>query len=212
MPSHSEPKHLRPALGVGSRITRAPWLRHGFCSGRYVLRFWLALAAGSLSACSEPATEQPAPSGLAGAAGEGPAALVELGVPGGIDGLDFLPLEEGSELRLATFGQGGTHVIVGVRCTGFGRRSFVSATLTNLLTGVVVAEPSPARPQLLYCAEGEGPSDACDLVPYLVHASGLTETDDEKDGLRVRLTARAHNEAGSMAEGSREVVLSTADL
>ena len=152
------------------------------------------------------------PSELAGAAGQGPAALVELGVPGGIDGLDFLPLEDGAELRLATFGQGGTHVIVGVRCTGFGRRAFVSATLTNLTTGLVVAEPSPARPQLLYCAEGEGPSDACDLVPYLVHASGLTETDDEKDGLRVRLTARAHNEAGVMGEGSREVVLSTADL
>jgi hypothetical protein len=177
-----------------------------------VLRFWLVLAAGWLFACSEPANEQPAPSELAGAAGQGPVALVELGVPGGVDGLDFSPLEEGAELRLQTFGQGGTHVIVGVRCTGFGRRSFVSATLTNLTTGVMVAEPPPARPQLLYCADGEGPSDACDLVPYLVHASGLTEMDDEKDGLRVLLTARSRNEAGAMAEGSREVVLSTADL
>jgi hypothetical protein len=177
-----------------------------------VLRFWLALAACSLSACSEPAEEHPAPAELAGAAGQGPGALVELGVPGGVDGLDFLPLKEGAVLRLQTFGQGGTHVIVGVRCTGFGRRSFVSATLRNLTTGVTVAEPPPARPQLLYCADGEGPSDACELVPYLVHASGLTETDDEKDGLRVLLTALSRNEAGTMAEGSREVVLSTADL
>jgi hypothetical protein len=133
---------------------------------------------------------------------------VELGVPTGSAELDFAPLDDGDELRLQTFGQGGTHVLVGVRCTGFGNRAFVSATLRNLNSGVEIEEPEPARPQLLYCAEG----DACDLVPYLVHASGLTETDEEKHGLPVELTARVRDEQGVEAETTRKVVLSTADL
>ena len=146
----------------------------------------------------------------AGAAGEAPVVppTVELGIPMGDDGLGFQALQAGDELRLQTFGQGGTHVLVAVRCTGFDKRSFISATLRNLLTDVEVEEPAPARPQLLYCHD----AGLCDLVPYLVHASGLTKTDEEKDGLMVRLTARARTEAGVMAEASRDLVLSTADL
>ena len=147
---------------------------------------------------------------LGGEAGASPVvpASVELGEPGGEDDLDFLPLVDGAELRLQTFGQGGTHVLVAVRCHGFGSRAFISATLRNLVTDVEVEEPAPARPQLLYC----GDDDGCDLVPSLVHASGLTDTDEERDGLHVLLTAKARNEAGAVAEGSVEVVLSTADL
>jgi len=156
-----------------------------------------------------------APTDAAGAAGASDVAgatavavSVELGVPGGADGLDFMPLADGDVLKLQTFGQGGTHVIVGVRCTGFGSRAFVSAIMHNDDTGVEVAEPPPARPQLLYC-DGQG---SCDLVPYLVHASGIAPTDAEKDGLHVRLTAKVSAEAGVEAEAWREVVLSTADL
>ncbi len=145
-----------------------------------------------------------------GAAGtspvEGP--LVVVGAPTGPDGLDFMPLEDGAELKLQSFGQGGTHVLVAVRCEGFGSRAFVSATLRNLATEVEVEEPAPARPQLLFCDD----ANVCDLVPYLVHASGLTATDEEKDGLRVRLTVKARNETGVMATGSVEAVLSTANL
>jgi hypothetical protein len=174
-----------------------------------VSRLLLLMTAAVAYGCSEP-SEHPEPPGGAGAAGT--AAIepsVELGVPGGEDGLDFVPLAQGSELRLQTFGQGGTHVMIAVRCVGFGNRAFVSATLRNLSSDVEVVEPAPARPQLLYCADG---GETCDLVPYLAHASGLTATDEEKDGLAVLLTARARNEAGAMAEGSREIVLSTADL
>ncbi|HXK16415.1 MAG TPA: hypothetical protein VNG33_01325 [Polyangiaceae bacterium] len=153
--------------------------------------------------------------GVAGAAGQSDVAgaspvatSAELGVPGGPDGLDFMPLADGSVLKLQTFGQGGTHVIVGVRCTGFGSRAFVSATLHNEVTGVEVAEPPPARPQLLYCDD----QGVCDLVPYLVHASGIAATDAEKDGLHVLLSAKVKSESGLEAEASREVVLSTADL
>lgn len=159
-------------------------------------------------ACS-PAEHGGADGGSAGEAGSRAATgRVQLGQPTGSDGLEFGALEPESELRLQTFGQGGTHVLVGVRTWGFGSRAFVSATLRNLATGVEVEEPAPARPQLLYCAD-EG---SCDLVPYLVHASGLTETPEEGDGLHVVVRATARNEAGVMAEDSIEVVLSTADL
>ena len=49
-------------------------------------------------------------------------------------------------------------------------------------------------------------------MPYLVHASGLTETDEEKDGLPVALTVRVRDDQNdSAAEATREAVLSTAD-
>jgi hypothetical protein len=99
-------------------------------------------------------------------------------------------------------------VLIGVRCTGFGNRAFVSATLENLETGKVVSEPPPARPQLLYCGEEGG----CDLVPYLVHATGIAELDVDRDDLPARLTAKVETEGGPSASASREVVLSTADL
>lgn len=182
-----------------------------------VLRLLLVLTACALTACGEHATG-PEALGTAGAsfdgtAGAGSAELglnVELGVPAGDDDLSFAPLDDGAEVRLQTFGQGGTHIVVAVRCTSCGKRMFVSAELSNLATGIVVAEPEPARPQLLYCADGE--DGACELVPYLVHASGLTESDQEKDGLRALLTAKARTETGEQAESSREIVLSTADL
>ena len=184
---------------------------------------WLSCLGALLVVCAcgdarghEPASNEGGATGAAGqgAAGDGELAgapnvlaTVELGVPDGADGLGFLPLADGAVLKLQTFGQGGTHVMVGVRCTGFGNRAFVSATLRNDTTGVEVAEPPPARPQLLYCEAG-----VCDLVPYLVHASGIAPTDAEKDGLQVRLTVTVTSEDGVSAEGTREVVLSTADL
>jgi hypothetical protein len=182
-----------------------------------MLRLVLALGVLALSTgCSE-ASSPPDGAGASagsggtesvGAGGDGDAPTVELGVPAGDDALGFLALEDGAELRVQTFGQGGTHVLVAVRCIGFDKRSFVSATLRNLATGVEVEEPPPARPQLLYCHD----QGVCDLVPYLVHVSGLTKTDAEKDGLMVRLTTQVHDDTGAIAETSLDVVLSTADL
>jgi len=172
-----------------------------------MLRLVLALNALALAAgCSEAGSPPHAAGGTAGAPVVEPS--VELGVPTGDDGLGFLALEDGAELRLQTFGQGGTHVLVAVRCLGFDKRAFVSATLRNVATGVEVEEPSPVRPQLLYCHD----AGVCDLVPYLVHASGLTKTDQEKAGLIVRLTVEVHDDAGTMAQTSLDAVLSTADL
>jgi hypothetical protein len=178
-----------------------------------IVRFAFVFVFGALLALSGCASKHgDAGDAAGGQGGEAGApsvtATVELGVPGGPDGLDFLPLADGAVLNLQTFGQGGTHVIVGVRCTGFGSRAFVSAIMHNDVTGVEVGEPAPARPQLLYCDD----QGVCDLVPYLVHASGIAATDAEKEGLHVRITATVKSANGLEAESAREVVLSTVDL
>lgn len=133
---------------------------------------------------------------------------VEIGVPGGTDGLDFQPFAAGGELRLQSFGQGGTHVFLAVRCIGFGSRAFVNITLTNELTQVQVFSPEPVRPQLLYCRE---PS-VCDLVPILAMTGGLTEPDVERNGLPIEVAVEVHNQAGLAASATQAAVLSTADL
>jgi hypothetical protein len=137
-----------------------------------------------------------------------PAASVQIGLPAGSDGLGFAPLAPGAELRLQTFGQGGTHVLLGVRCSGFGNRAFVTLKLRNLESGAEAVTNAPVRPQLLYChADG-----MCDLVPILAMTSGLTDPGQERNGVRVAVTASVRNEAGISAETVQEAVLSTADL
>ena len=133
--------------------------------------------------------------------------VVEIGKPGGSDGLEFTPMQDGDELRLETFGQGGFHVLLGVRAIGFGSRAFVSITLTNSVTGTQLIAPAPARPQLLFCE-----ADVCDLVPITVMAGGLTQTDAERSGLAIQVDAQVHNVAGVSGSDSKSAVLSTADL
>jgi hypothetical protein len=145
---------------------------------------------------------------VAGAAGSNsPGGEVQLGVPGGGDGLSFEPFVDGMELRLETFGQGGTHVLLGARCIGFGSRAFVSITLRDANTGTEIVAPAPARPQLLFC---EG--DNCDLVPITVMAGGLTATNEERNGLPIEISTEVHNVAGVMGTASATAILSTADL
>jgi hypothetical protein len=144
------------------------------------------------------------------ASSSGASPTVEIGVPGGADGLDFVPLEGGEELRLKTFGQGGTHVYLAVRCVGFGRRAFVGFKLTNTQSGNYVVAPPPTRPQLLYCIDTE--DRVCDLVPATIMTGGLTAPEEERDGLVVVIDVDVHNTAGAVANASTAVSLSTADL
>jgi hypothetical protein len=160
----------------------------------------------SLFACSagEKAQAQPNDAGLQ------LTRSVELGVPTGDDGLDFAPLADGDELRLKTFGQGGTHVMLGVRTIGFGGRAFVGFTLLNQASGNEIVAPPPVRPQLFFCTD-EDP-DVCELVPVTVMTGGLTDPEEERDGLEVRILVTAETTTGVSGSDEAEVVLSTADL
>jgi hypothetical protein len=179
------------------------------------VQLWVLAALLALPGCGPGATI--APSASAGSAGSEAASgaggasdtneQVLLGVPGGTDGLSFEPFVDGMELRLETFGQGGTHVLLGVRCIGFGSRAFVSITLRDSNTGSEIVAPAPARAQLLFCD-----GDNCDLVPITVMAGGLTATNEERDGLPIEVSAEVHNDAGVMGTGTATAVLSTADL
>ncbi|MDH5672192.1 MAG: hypothetical protein OEZ06_08590 [Myxococcales bacterium] len=137
--------------------------------------------------------------------GRGLPVSVELGIPDEETGLGFVPLMEGDEIPLETFGQGGTHATVAVRCKGFGDRAFVQVFVENLETGAVVMTIPYSSPPLLLCREELG-GETCDLLPVHVLTGGLAAP-EEKDGLAVRVTAVVENEEGWVSQGSVEGVL-----
>ena len=158
------------------------------------------LGAAWLGGCLEPGA---APPDVDGGRRE---AEVQLGTPDDDTGLDFVPFEDGSDLPLETFGQGGTHVSMAVRCIGFGNRAFVEVTLRNPATGKEVTTPPipSAKPSLLPCLP-EDP-EVCDLVPLFVLTSGLAAP-EEKDGLLVEVIAAVRNDDGVMGEARGTGVL-----
>lgn len=175
------------------------------------MRPWALASLLVLSACS--GSEAPGSGdGDAGGTGGSDAGSeltgeVQLGVPSGPDGLDFSPLMDGTVLNLETFGQGGTHVLLGVRCIGFGSRAFVELRAKNVDQGTELIAPAPAHPQLMFC---EG--DVCDLVPITMMMGGIATSGAEREGLAIELTANVHNAAGVSGTDSRRAVLSTQDL
>lgn len=153
----------------------------------------------SFSACSAEA-----PSGGA----DPPEPWVDIGLTGGADGLDFVPLEVGGAVPLHTFGQGGTHALLAVRCGDLGDRAFVSITLTNPLTGVEATAPAGPSPRLLLCRAEE----ICDLLPILVMTGGLIAPGTDGEGQAVHLRAEAMSPDGRAASVEREATLSAALL
>ena len=133
---------------------------------------------------------------------------VDVGLPGGADGLEFVPLEPGASIPLETFGQGGTHALLAVRTSGLGNRAFIGVSLTNIATGDAVTAPPGPSPRLLICRS----PDVCDLLPLLVMTGGLVPPGTERDGLNVRLRVDASNPEGMSASVERDAVLSTARL
>lgn len=151
------------------------------------------------SACSGGGEEPPAPE---------PSAWVDVGVTSGDDGLDFEALQPGGAVPLYTFGQGGTHALLAVRCSGLGERAFVSVIIRNVATGDEVSAPAGQDPRLLL-PRGDG---VYDLLPLLVMTGGLVAPGDERDGLPVLVRVDASNTAGDAASVEREAVLSTDTL
>jgi hypothetical protein len=135
-------------------------------------------------------------------------AWVDVGLPGGEDGLEFVRLEPGGAIPLETFGQGGTHALLAVRTGGLGNRAFVGVSITNAATGDAVSAPPGPSPRLLICRS----ADACDLLPLLVMTGGLVPPGTDRDGLIVRLRVEAASPDGTSASVERDAVLSTAKL
>jgi hypothetical protein len=133
---------------------------------------------------------------------------VDVGLPGGADGLEFVPLEPGGSVPLQTFGQGGTHALLAVRTRGLGNRAFVGVDIENAATGDAVGAPAGPSPRLLLCRT----PDVCDLLPLLVMTGGLVPPGGDRDGLRVRIRVDASNPEGDAANVERDAVLSTASL
>jgi hypothetical protein len=156
-----------------------------------------ALAGCSSSDGPSQSVPEPAP--------EGPS--VAIGMPGGDDSLDFVPFTADQVLKLETFGQGGTHVLLAARTRGFGKRAYAAFSVENGLTGNTLVAPAPTRPQLFYCHE-----DVWDLVPVTMMMGGIAAADAERDGLPVTVTVDVHTDDGLAASDSREARLSTEDL
>lgn len=133
---------------------------------------------------------------------------VDIGLSSGPDGLDFEHLEPGGSVPLYTFGQGGTHALLAVRCRGLGDRAFVTVTITNPADGRSVSAPAGQSPRLLACST----NGACDLLPLLVMTGGLVPPGTDREGLAVVIRADASNLDGAAASDERAAFLSTASL
>lgn len=122
---------------------------------------------------------------------------------------DFLMLEPDGDVPLRTFGQGGTHAALAVRCIGFGNLAFIDVDIENIDErsedmGKVVSSVKMTRPWLLLCRDDA--KRVCDQVPFNVMTGGLADP-AEKDGLHVRITAKAHSPKGATAMDTQDAVL-----
>jgi hypothetical protein len=160
-------------------------------------RAWLASLGLCLAAygCSSAETDEAPPA---------PAIWVDVGLTSGSDGLEFESLEPGGTVPLHTFGQGGTHALLAVRCSGLGGRAFVGVTITNVASGDEVSAPPGQSPRLLL-PRADG---IYDLLPLLVMTGGLVAPGEGRDGLPVRITVEASNTSGDSARVERDAVLS----
>jgi hypothetical protein len=129
---------------------------------------------------------------------------VEIGTPGGDDGLLFVPLEPGGDIALETFGQGGTHGTLAVRARGLGtNRAFLDVTMESADDGRTVSTVPSIRPQLWLCDDAR---EVCDYLPVHVMTGGLAAPED-KNGLRVIVSAAVRGENDRAGEGRQEGVL-----
>jgi hypothetical protein len=138
--------------------------------------------------------------------GGGGAIEVEIGLAGGLGGIEFEPLRAGGDIPLETFGQGGTHATVAVRARGLGSNvAFFDVSVENAVTGEVVMTVPSRRPQLWICDEDR---EVCDQLPVHIMTGGLAEPGIEnRDGLAVIVRAVVRSEDERVGRGSRQGVL-----
>lgn len=132
---------------------------------------------------------------------------VEVGTPEGTSILAFVPLQDQDPIYLHTFGQGGTHALLAVRCIGFGERAYVTAWLMNVDTGQRASLTTPALQPLACDDEGRD----CDLMPILMMTGGFGDP-ETLEGLKVQAGGRCRSEGGVEAESTHLGLLNTERL
>lgn len=200
------PTSRLPLLRVCARVAewrRPPSLAADAASACAALtpvrtRALVLLALGALGCSGATPSEQPEPVSV----------WVDVGLPGGSDGLQFMALPSGGAVPLQTFGQGGTHALLAVRTNGLGDRAFVSVIIRNTATGAEVSAPAGASPRLLACQD----TGECDLLPLLVMTGGLVAPGQTRDGLAVLVRVDATGAEGASASVEREARLTTESL
>lgn len=135
------------------------------------------------------------------------AVSADVGTPSGTSVLEFVPLRDNDAIFLETFGQGGTHALLAVRCSGFGERAFITIWMTSLLTGQRASLTTPTAQPLACDDEGLD----CDLMPILMMTGAFGEP-ETLEGLDVEAGGECRGERGEKAETRRRAVLSTALL
>ena len=137
-------------------------------------------------------------------------AAVEVGIPhpDGATNPDFeqvfFPLAEGDVVPVETFGQGGYHISVGVRCHHLGNAVFIDVEVINPATGASVEVSRTPQPRLIACNDDE---TLCERLPIFVTLGGLASL-DELDGLEVEIRADVESEQGKKASGTAKARLS----
>ncbi len=135
--------------------------------------------------------------GLGSEAGPPDGPLVEVGIPDQETSLYFEPLSEDGEIDIRMGGQGGTHALIAIQCSGFGNRVVYQVEMKNLDgDGEIATLPLP-RPRPIACD-----GDVCRISPIFVLLGGLAEPEDW-DGLHVEVTATVSNEDGLEASDTK---------
>ena len=191
--------------------------------GRALLPILAGCCVALLSACFQPEGDDPGAAGSVGGAGSGSGTggaggalegRVEVGVPDEIRTLLFEELVSGGDIPLESFGQGGTHASLAIRCVNFGDRAFVKVTIENLDADGMTMTSNSVRPSLLLCPTLVGldseekeaalqQEHVCDLIPMIVMTGGLSGPID-LDDLHVQVTAEVQNEDGLSASASMD--------
>ncbi len=149
-------------------------------------------------ACERCATDGGEPDTGAPEAGPPDGPMVEVGVPDQETSLYFEQLTEDGEIDIRMGGQGGTHALIAIQCSGFGNRVLYQVEMTNLdADGGVATLPLP-RPRPIACDD----DGVCRISPIFVLLGGLADPDDW-DGLHVEVTATVSNEDGLVASDTK---------
>lgn len=128
-----------------------------------------------------------------------PSLLVRVGSPDPNDALAFTPLPVDGRIKIRMGGQGGTHAVLGLQCSGFGNRILYEIKIEDLAGGGKVETPTLPGPRPIFCDM----AGICKLVPINVVIGGLAPPEDWPN-LPVKVTLTVSNADGLTATVSAD--------